>query len=208
MHYPCYRRSGNFRVRNVRAGNFCCVALFRVRNVRAFNFRRLSNWRKIFDGENFPIYGMCLRFTFASNFYFYNTRKGFSFLQACMVEDNTTAILFPGEHGFSDEQATRQQVCNSAMINSDFTWKDMTLLPHVTICSCPLLPIHQTEYQVEEHMYRVFMDRGEDSPDYQELVQLREDAASKYWSRVYIVWCLLPLCWKLGSFLFAEQEES
>lgn len=40
--------------------------------------------------------------------------------------------------------------------------------------------MHQTEYQVEEHMYRVFMERGEDSPDYQELVQLREDAASEY----------------------------
>ena len=57
-----YRRSGNFRVaffrvRNVRAVNFRRVAFFRVRNVRAFNFRRLSNWRKIFNSENFPIYG-------------------------------------------------------------------------------------------------------------------------------------------------------
>ena len=40
--------------------------------------------------------------------------------------------------------------------------------------------MHQAEYQVEEHMYRVFMERGEDSPDYQELVQLREDAASRH----------------------------
>ena len=43
-----------------------------------------------------------------------------------------------------------------------------------------LLSMHQAEYQVEEHMYRVFMERGEDSPDYQELVQLREDAASRH----------------------------
>ena len=38
-----------------------------------------------------------------------------------MLEDNTTAILFPGEHGFSDEQATRQEVCNSAVIKSEKT---------------------------------------------------------------------------------------
>ena len=65
-------------------------------------------------------------------------------------------------------------------------------------------------------MYRVFMMRGEDSPDYQELVQLREDAASKCWIRVYIVWCLLPLCavdkdlflLKTCSLLLAEQEEN
>ena len=41
-----YRRSGNF-----------CVAFFHARNVRAFNFRRLRNWRKFYNGENFPIYG-------------------------------------------------------------------------------------------------------------------------------------------------------
>ena len=28
----------------------------RVRNFRAFNFRSLSKWRKIFNGENVPIY--------------------------------------------------------------------------------------------------------------------------------------------------------
>ena len=28
------------------------------KNFRAFNFRHLGNWRKIFNGENFPIYGM------------------------------------------------------------------------------------------------------------------------------------------------------
>ena len=40
-----YRRLGNFR-----------VTFFHIRNFRAFNFPRLSNWRKIFNGENFPIY--------------------------------------------------------------------------------------------------------------------------------------------------------
>lgn len=50
----------------------------------------------------------------------------------------------------------------------------ITVHPHL------LLSMHQAEYQVEEHMYRVFMERGEDSPDYQELVQLREDAASRH----------------------------
>ena len=28
-----------------------------VKNFRAFNFRHLGNWRKFFNGENFPIYG-------------------------------------------------------------------------------------------------------------------------------------------------------
>ena len=27
-----------------------------VKNFRAFNFRHLGNWRKFFNGENFPIY--------------------------------------------------------------------------------------------------------------------------------------------------------
>ena len=36
------------------AGRFCNVA--RIRNFHAFNFCRLSNWRKIFKGENFLIY--------------------------------------------------------------------------------------------------------------------------------------------------------
>ena len=107
------------------------------------------------------------------NFY-YKKDKTVSLPQACMVEDNTTAILFPGEHGFNDEQATRQQVCN------DIKWlcgekNDIIALRHHL-----LLSMHQAEYQVEEHMYRVFMERGEDSPDYQELVQLREDAASRH----------------------------
>ena len=62
MHKNIYRRSGNFHVaffhvRNVHAVNFHRVAFFRVRNVHTFNFRRLSNWRKMFNGENFPIYG-------------------------------------------------------------------------------------------------------------------------------------------------------
>ena len=46
VYIATYCRSGNFR-----------IAFFRLRNVRAFNFRRLSNWRKTFNGENFPIYG-------------------------------------------------------------------------------------------------------------------------------------------------------
>ena len=54
--------------------------------------------------------------------------------------------------------------------------KKVTLL----LCVIIYLSMHQAEYQVEEHMYRVFMERGEDSPDYQELVQLREDAASRH----------------------------
>ena len=29
-----------------------------VKNFRAFNFRHLGNWRKFFNGENFPIYGI------------------------------------------------------------------------------------------------------------------------------------------------------
>ena len=33
---------------------------FCVRNVCSFNFRHLSNWRKIFNGENFPIYSITL----------------------------------------------------------------------------------------------------------------------------------------------------
>ena len=44
-----------------RSGSFC-LAFFRVRNVHTFNFRRircLSNWWKIFNGKNFPVYGMC-----------------------------------------------------------------------------------------------------------------------------------------------------
>ena len=57
-----YCRSGNFRIRNVCAFNFRCVAKWQklnadVRNYRTFNFRRLSNWRKSFHSENFPIYG-------------------------------------------------------------------------------------------------------------------------------------------------------
>ena len=57
-----YCRSGNFRVRNVCAFNFRCVAKWQklnahVRNYRTFNFRRLSNWQKSFHSENFPIYG-------------------------------------------------------------------------------------------------------------------------------------------------------
>ena len=51
---------------------------------------------------------------------------------------------------------------------------------NIALCHHLLLSMHQAEYQVEEHMYRVFMERGEDSPDYQELVQLREDAASRH----------------------------
>ena len=55
-----YCRSGNFRVRNFR-----CVAKWRILNVcvrifHAFNFHRLSNWRKIFNCENFLIYGTWL----------------------------------------------------------------------------------------------------------------------------------------------------
>jgi len=64
---------------------------------------------------------------------------------ACMMEDNTSLILFPGEHGFNDEQSTKQE----------------------------------TEYQIEEHMYRVYMESGEDSGDYQELVRMREDVARR-----------------------------
>jgi len=44
--------------------------------------------------------------------------------------------------------------------------------------------VHQTEYQIEEHMYRVYMESGEDSGDYQELVRMREDVASKHWMMV------------------------
>ena len=44
--------------------------------------------------------------------------------------------------------------------------------------------MHQTEYQIEEHMYRVYMESGEDSGDYQELVRMREDVASKHWMMV------------------------
>ena len=59
-----YRRSGNFRVRNVRALNFHHVAKWQklnthIRNFCAFNFRLLSNWQKNFNSENFPIYGRC-----------------------------------------------------------------------------------------------------------------------------------------------------
>ena len=39
--------SRNFRVLNFRAFIF-----------HAFNFRHLSNWRKFFNDENFPIYGI------------------------------------------------------------------------------------------------------------------------------------------------------
>ena len=34
-----------------------CYCLFTGKNFRAFNFRHLGNWRKFFNGENFPIYG-------------------------------------------------------------------------------------------------------------------------------------------------------
>ena len=59
-----YRRSGNFRIRNVCTFNFRHMAKWRklnarVRNFHAFNFRRLSNCRKDFNDENFPIYGTC-----------------------------------------------------------------------------------------------------------------------------------------------------
>ena len=54
-----YHRSGNFRV----AYNFCHAAKWRILNAcvtifRTFNFRCLSNWRKNFHGENFPIYSI------------------------------------------------------------------------------------------------------------------------------------------------------
>ena len=52
-----YRRSGNFRVRNVRALNFHHVAKWQklnthIRSFCAFNFRLLSNWQKNFNSEN------------------------------------------------------------------------------------------------------------------------------------------------------------
>ena len=58
-----YHRLGHLRVRNVHVFNFCCVAKWQKLNVHirifcAFIFRRLSNWRKIFNGKNFQIYGM------------------------------------------------------------------------------------------------------------------------------------------------------
>ena len=63
-----YHRLGNFRVaffrvKNVHMFNFRHVAKWqklnaRVRNFGMFNFRRLSNWQRIFNGKNFPIYGI------------------------------------------------------------------------------------------------------------------------------------------------------
>ena len=41
-------------------GKFSRSFFFCVRNVCSFNFRHLSNWRKIFNGENFPIYSIAL----------------------------------------------------------------------------------------------------------------------------------------------------
>ena len=43
-----YRRLGNFHV----AFFFC------IRTFCTFNFRCLSNWRKIVNGKNFPVYGI------------------------------------------------------------------------------------------------------------------------------------------------------
>ena len=61
-------RLGNFRiaffdVRNVFAFNFRNATKWWILNVRVtifltFNFRRLSNWWRIFNSENFPIYGI------------------------------------------------------------------------------------------------------------------------------------------------------
>ena len=62
-----YRRSGNFRGKNnfkffahliFAAWWFRNEARTRVFNFCAFNFHRPSNWRKFFNGENFPIYGI------------------------------------------------------------------------------------------------------------------------------------------------------
>ena len=69
-----YRRSGNFHGKNIcvlnfalkyfAARRFCNIALIRVFYFRALNFCCLSNWRKNFNGEDFPIYG--ISFTFFS----------------------------------------------------------------------------------------------------------------------------------------------
>ena len=60
-----YRRSGNFHVAFFRVRNVHTIfrrdCVFRIRNVHAFNFRCLSNRRKIFNGENLPIYGISIR---------------------------------------------------------------------------------------------------------------------------------------------------
>ena len=62
----------NFRVKNISLPDgFHNVAHIRVFYFRAFNFRHLSNWQKIFNGENFPIYGVhatnCMRGTCIHN---------------------------------------------------------------------------------------------------------------------------------------------
>ena len=33
-----------------------------------------------------------------------------------MMEDNTSLILFPGEHGFNDEQSTKEEVREHSLI--------------------------------------------------------------------------------------------
>ena len=49
-----------FRVRNVRTSNFRHARARTLKMFRAFNFRCLSNRRKIFNSENFLIYGIAL----------------------------------------------------------------------------------------------------------------------------------------------------